>query len=156
MPAYAGAANAITPNPTVPTSLEPGGVPFFLFGTPTTSGQPISDSNVSAEIPAAGQASVSACLVPAGYGAKAPSVSLQFIWTANPGAATIVIQEADTDADGCYITPTNTAYTVSTFTASGANFVARVDLSPTGGRFLRIKVTATPNAAPLIAKLTEW
>lgn len=86
-------------------------------------------------------------------GNPAPSVSVEISYASAPGAGeTIAIQEADTDADAFYITPSNPAYTVSSF---NSNNVARVDLSPTGGKFMRVLRTPGANNVGCRVKVTR-
>jgi hypothetical protein len=58
----------------------------------------------------------------------------------------------DTHADGLFITPTNAAYTISSFNSSNA---ARSDLSPTGGKYLRVSRTKGSNAVACTVKVTR-
>lgn len=154
MPNYTGAAGSTVLAPTPPPDLVVGDS-VFLFGTIGTGTQlPPVDATVAAETPAVGQASISAAVAP-DSGQVSVAYSVEIKWTANPGAATVLVQEADTDADAFYITPSNTTYTISTFATVGTVFVARADFSPTGGKFVRVKVSANPNAAALTVKLTK-
>jgi hypothetical protein len=83
----------------------------------------------------------------------AAGVAIELDFDGVPGAGeSIAIQEADTDADDFYITPTTTAYTISTF---NANNNARSDLIPTGGKFLRVVRTKGANNAGIIVRVTR-
>ncbi len=72
-----------------------------------------------------------------------------------PGAFEVDIQEADTDADAAYFTPTNANYTINTVNATSQR--VRVDLSPTGGKFMRLSVKTLTNAATvnILGKITR-
>lgn len=78
----------------------------------------------------------------------APAFTFEVLFNGAPGAFTLVIQEADTDADAFYITPSNSAYTLTTVSA---NQVVRSDLIPFGGRFGRVQFTAFANFATIKA-----
>jgi hypothetical protein len=133
--------------------LNPGGR-IYLFGVRTNPAQPIGDGNVSFEVPVADLASIEVALVQPFMSILA-NVGLELIFNANPGAFNIQVQEADTPADGCYITPSPSAFTITASTNEGANWVARVDLGTIGSKFVRLLVVTWPNAAVgLTAKLT--
>lgn len=154
MPNYPGVANATVP---VPSNLSPlaiaKGDSAFLFGVLAAGATqlPVTDLNVAGEQPAAPQASIAVHLV-AQDGGPPPMITVQGQFSGAPGAFNVQIQEADTDADAFYITPTNAAYTV---TAVTANNVFRVDLSPTGGKFLRILLSSRTNGVTFICKVTR-
>jgi hypothetical protein len=158
MPAYPGVTGAVVPvNSTIsPIEVKPGDW-LYLFGTFPQGTPPAAqgDQNVVFEAVAVNEASWPALIAPA-PGETFPSIGIEIIGnSATPGAAVFQIQEADSDADGLYITPTNTTYTVSAFIAVGSTSVARADLSPTGGRFQRVKCTANPNGLTWKVKLTR-
>jgi len=60
--------------------------------------------------------------------------------------------DADTHAGAYFITPANPAFTVSSF---NANNLARVDLSPIGGKFVCVKRTKGANAVSAKVKITR-
>lgn len=154
MPNYPGVANAVVP---VASNLSPlaiaKGDSAYLFGVLAAGATqlPVNESNVAGEQPAPPQASIAVLLVPQD-GGPPPMVTVEGRFSGAPGAFSVQIQEADTDADGFYITPAATAYTV---TAVSANNVFRVDLSPTGGKFLRILLSARANAVNFTCKVTR-
>lgn len=155
MPNYPGAANSFVPAPSnaSPIALQKG-ESAYLFGVLGAGATqlPVNDGNVAGEQPAAPQASIAVNLQAGDEAQPAPMVTVELRFSGAPGAFNIQIQEADTDADGFYVTPSNAAYTV---TAVNANNVARVDLSPTGGKFLRILLSSRTNAVNLTAKVTR-
>jgi hypothetical protein len=155
---YPGVANSLTwvGSGLSGKNLDKGSSEYVLGVLAASASQlPINDTNVAYENAPAGatEASISVNLQ-AGYeGDPPPMVCVEISYASAPGAGeTIQIQEADTDADGFYITPSNTAYTVSAFTA---NNVARVDLSPTGGKFMRVLRTKGANAVGCKVKITR-
>ena len=154
MPVYAsGGSGSITLNTVVPQAIWPGDY-VFLFGTPTVAGPPFDSSNVTGETVAAGRYSVPVAIPTAPARGEPPSVGVEFIFSATPGVFEIDIQESDTDADAAYITPSSATYQVKASLQQGTVYVARVDLSPTGGTFLRLYVKTWPNAAvTVIAKV---
>lgn len=143
-----------------PTDLKPGDS-FWLFGlliAPNAGG--VDDALIKGEQPVAGTSSIPVCITPCVQGAGVPLITFEFSFYATgtlvpaaPGAFEIDIQEADTDADAFYILPTNTAYTVTAVNATTQK--ARVDLSPTGGKFLRVKLVTRTNAVDLVAKVSR-
>jgi hypothetical protein len=164
MPLYTGAAKAIAPAyntlvgasfQQIPRALYPG-TSAYLFGTRKTAQLPPASDNVSFETPGAGQASIPVDMGSQG-GANVsivPNVGLELIFNANPGAFNIQVQEADTDADGCFITPAPAAFTITAATQVGAFWVARVDLGTIGSGLVRLLCSANPNAVGILAKLT--
>lgn len=58
----------------------------------------------------------------------------------------------DTDADADYVTPTNATFQITAVNA--ITFIARADMSPTGGRFIRFLMKTLTNAVGVVAKLT--
>jgi hypothetical protein len=152
VPKYPGAAGSFTLSPVPPTDLEPG-IPLYLFGVlaATATALPVNDTNVVGETITAPEASIAFTVLGRPAGSPPPAMSFEFTFGGAPGAFNIQIQEADTDCDNAYITPTNAAYTT---TAVTANNVARVDLIPTGGRFMRVLVTTLTNPVTLKAKAT--
>jgi len=123
---------------------------------------PVQDLNVIGEEPAAilPEASISVNLQAGSEGQPPPMVCIEIAFVnppglspAAPGAFEIDIQEADTDADAAYILPTNSNYKITSVNAVTQR--ARVDLSPTGGKFLRLLLVSLTNDVDLIAKITR-
>lgn len=156
MPNYPGAASSKTSAPSniSPLALSTPGDSAYLFGTLSTGATqlPITDSTVTGESPAAGTASI-AITLPARDGSAVPMVSFEGFFSGAPGTFEIDIQEADTDADALYILPSAAAYTVSAVNATTQAF--RVDLNPTGGRFMRVLLKTRTNAVSLVVKATR-
>jgi hypothetical protein len=154
MPLYPGVAQAITPSAQVPLAVYPG-CTAYLFGVQTDKYKPIGDNNVTGESPTSGQASISVALASAIIGSLVRNVGVELIFNGNPGAANFQIQESDTDADGMFVTPSPAAFTVTTFTQVGTNWIARVDIGTIGSKFVRILASANPNSATVtvIAKI---
>lgn len=156
MPSYPGVASAKTSAASnlSPLSLAQPGDSAYLFGTLSAGATqlPITDSTVTGESPALGTASIAVTL-PSRDTPGVPLISLEGFFSAAPGVFEIDIQEADTDADGLYILPSAAAYTVTAVNATTQAF--RVDLSPTGGKFLRVKLISRANAVTLVVKATR-
>jgi hypothetical protein len=136
------------------------GQSIFLFGLPATTPPVISDSNLLGEEVVAGEASISVCLATGEPAQSPPMVCVEIFWCippgltpAAPGAFEIDIQEADTDADACYILPANAAYKITAVSAVTQR--ARVDLSPTGGKFMRVLVASFTNDVDLVVKISR-
>lgn len=110
-------------------------------------------TSIQAEQPALPQSGAQVSIIPRRSSVAVPSISFEILFTADPGtqAGAILFQEADTDVDGAYITPTNAAYTLAT---AAGTLAYRVDLSPTGGRFMRPKWAARANAVGVVVKAT--
>jgi|SRR5271170_794936 len=145
MPAYPGAANS-TVSPTIPpTILYPGG----------DSGVAFNSENVAAP-----EASV-AFQTDMCPGGQQQGIFVEIQFSANPGAFTCNIQEADTDNDSAYVTPSASAYTLTTAAQGGVNATGgwrvRSDLIPTGGKFTRLLVPTggNPNGVNWLAKITR-
>lgn len=154
MPNYPGAANSNTLSPTTPTPLGRG-ESVYLFGVLAAGATqlPVNPTNVVGENPAAPQASIAINVGDYQEQGPAPGVSFEgFFDGGAPGAFEVDIQEADTDCDNAYITPTNAAYTI---TAVTANNRFRVDLVPTGGRFMRALLKTRTNNVTLQLKATR-
>jgi hypothetical protein len=149
MPAFPGVVGSSTVQAAL-CSLGRGEA-VYLFGT-APAAQAIDDSNVVNETILAGIASVSVALT-SPCGGPSPMVCIEIAFSAAPGTFEIDIQEADTNADAAFITPTNVAYTVTAvITATNR---ARVDLSPTGGKFIRVFVKTLTNAVTTRCKITR-
>jgi hypothetical protein len=147
----------------VPTDLKPGDS-MWMFGiVPAANAGGADDKLILGEqpaVPAAGVASIPACITSPVQGGPPPMVTFEFSFYATgtlvpaaPGAFEIDIQEADTDADAFYIQPTNAAYKVTAVNATTQK--ARVDLSPTGGKFIRVLLLTRTNAVDFVAKVTR-
>jgi hypothetical protein len=106
------------------------------------------------ESPTTGQKSQQTC-VTGPYGSRL-GAGFEVAFSANPGAFTIDVQEADTDSDGDYVNVTSAgAGTSLVLTDLNANFVGRIDLDPSGykGKFLRLIMTQQPaNPVTVTAK----
>lgn len=154
MPNYPGTANATTPAASnlSPIALQKG-ESVYVFGMLAAGATqlPVQESNVAGEQPAPPQASIAVTLQPSETNAS-PMVTVEGRFSGAPGAFNVQIQEADTDADAFYITPANAAYTV---TAVNSQNVFRVDLSPTGGKFMRVLLSSRTNAVTFTCKLTR-
>lgn len=154
MPNYPGAANATAP---VASNLSPIGLSKgdsqYVFGVLAAGATqlPVNDGNVAGEQPAAPQASI-AVQLQAQDGGPPPMISVEGRFSGAPGAFNVQIQEADTDADAFYITPANASYTI---TAVSSQNTFRVDLSPTGGKFVRVLLSSRTNAVNFTCKITR-
>jgi hypothetical protein len=155
MPNYPGAPGATSPvaSNASPIALQKG-ESVYVFGVlPAGATQlPVSDGNVASETVAAGTASIAVNLQ-SQFGDPAPAVAVELHFDGAPGAFEVDIQEADTDADAFYITMGATAYTINVVVAATQN--ARVDLSPTGGKFMRLLLKTLTNAVKVRAKITR-
>jgi len=99
------------------------------------------------------QASIAASIGPvAGINGPQPAISVEIRFAGAPGAFNVQVQEADTDADAFYITPSNPAYTMTVVTAQN---VARADLTTGAGKFIRILLGSRTNAVAMTAKVTR-
>lgn len=158
MPSYPGAAGAFAPvqSNQSPIVAQKGEGVYVLGQLATGATQlPVNDTNVAFEAAPAGatQASIAVDLQPTLEDSPAPGIYVEIHYNGAPGAAeTIQVQEADTDADGFYLTPAAAAYTISVF---NANNVARTDLIPTGGRFVRVLRTKGANAVGCTVKVSR-
>jgi hypothetical protein len=106
-----------------------------------------------AALPTPLYASVPICITPPAQGGPPPMVCFEIGFDGAPGVFELDIQEADTDADAFYITPTNAAYTVTAVVA--ATNKARVDLQPTGGKFMRVLLKTLTNDVEITVKATR-
>ncbi len=112
-------------------------------------------TSIQAEQPAVPQAGAQVCIVPRVYSGAAPAIAFEGWWTGAPGAFEVDLQEADSDVDAAYILPSNAAYKVTTdATDTNTGNSWRVDLIPTGGRFMRPRLITRGNAVGLIVKAT--
>ena len=157
MPNYPGAPSATAPvtSNASPIALQKG-ESVYLFGvlSSTATQLPVNDNNVATEAAPAGATQASIAIdIQSQAGDPPPAISIEVRYAAAPGAGeSIAIQEADTDADAFYITPTNAAYTINSFSSQNT---ARTDLSPTGGKFLRVVRTKGANAVACTVKATR-
>lgn len=155
MPAYPGSAGSFVP---VNSNLSPialqKGESVYVFGKLAAGATqlPITDATLALETILAGVPSLAVNLQ-SQAGDPPPAVCVEIRFSAAPGTFEIDIQEADTDADGFYITPSAAAYTVSAVNATTQ--AARVDLSPTGGKFLRVFIKTLTNAVNVSVKITR-
>lgn len=135
---------------TVPTATT---FTYSDSGKPNDTGGAGQANSIQAEQPALPFAGSQVCIVPRVYSGAAPAIAFEFMFTADPGtqAAAMVIQEADSDVEGNYITMANANYTLAT--AAGTT-VYRTDLIPTGGRFIRVKWLARANAVGVVVRAT--
>lgn len=156
MPNYPGVTGAL-----VPAAADIAGVIalqrgefVYVFGKLATGATqlPVDDHNVASETITAPQASIAVNLQPQ-QGDPAPMVCVEGIFSGAPGAFEVDIQEADTPADGLFILPSGSTYKVTAVNAVSQAF--RVDLSPTGGKFLRIYLATLTNAVNFRCKITR-
>lgn len=155
MPNYPGAPGATAPvaSNASPIVLQKGESAYVFGALAATATQlPINDNNVASETIAAGTASIAVNLQPEDANLT-PMVTVEVHFDAAPGAFELDIQEADTDADAFYITPAAAVYAVAAVNAVTQN--ARVDLSPTGGKFMRVLLKTLTNAVKIRVKLTR-
>ena len=157
MPSYPGTAGVFVPAPSnlSPIQLQKG-ESVYVFGQLAAGATqlPVQDLNVTFEA-APGGASVASIAVNCQVqgGDPQPEIAVEMHTNGVPGAGeSFAIQEAETDADGFYVTPTNPANTVSAF---NANNVARTDLAPIGGKFIRVLRTKGANAVGATVKITR-
>lgn len=156
MPLYPGQIGAL-----IPTAIDNAGVIalqvgefVYVFGKlATTATQlPVQDGNVANETILTGQASIAVNLQFSESNSP-PMVCVEGIFSAAPGSFEVDIQEADTPADGLFILPTNAAYKVTAVNAISQAF--RVDLSPTGGKLMRLFMALLTNAVTCRMKITR-
>jgi hypothetical protein len=156
MPSYPGAPGAVVP---VASNLSPialqKGESCYVFGvlSATATQLPVNEGNVAVEEVPAGTASIAVNLQAGSESQPPPMLCIEIHFDSDPGVAEIDVQEADTDADAFYITMSNANYTIVP-TRTG-NINTRVDLNPTGGKFLRLFVKTLPNDADMWAKITR-
>ena len=156
MPLYPGVTLAAIPvaSNASPIALQKGESCYVFGKLSTTATQlPVNDNNVAMETIVAGQSSIAVNLQAGSEVMPPPMVTVEIRFSAAPGTFEVDIQEADTDADAFYVLPTATAYTVNTVNATTQ--VVRVDLSPTGGKFMRLYVKTLTNAVNMTAKVTR-
>jgi hypothetical protein len=129
------------------------GESIYLFGVPTTTPPAMTESNVTFEEVAVGEASIAVCIATGEPANSPPMICVEGHFDSAPGAFELDIQEADTDADSFYILPANGAYRVTAVVAATNDF--RVDLSPTGGKFMRVFMAALANDADFWCKISR-
>jgi hypothetical protein len=156
MSLYPGTPNAIVPvaSNVSPIALQKG-ESAYVFGKLKAGATqlPINEGNVAVEAIIAGQSSIAVNLQPGFEGMPPPMVCVELHFDGAPGAFELDIQEADTDADAFYITPTNATYQITAVNAVTQN--ARADLSPTGGKFMRVFMKSLTNAVNCWVKITR-
>ena len=124
---------------TSPVTLNPGCQVLFA----STDGTPITTGTFSQQfyLPTAGQGVVSA-------------VSFELVWSGNPGAFNIQIQDADTDLTGNYVTLAVAGTITSSPQSAGGTYVSRVELNPWRAQYGRLYVnTQAANSVSLTAKV---
>lgn len=143
----------------IPTDLKPGDSAWLFGIVPAANAGGANDALIKGEQPAAGTASIPICVGPMGSGGT-PMVCFEVSFYATgtlnpaaPGAFEIDIQEADSDADAFYILPTNTTYTINAVNAVTQK--VRIDVSPSGGRFMRALLKTRTNAVDVVIKATR-
>jgi hypothetical protein len=153
---YPGATNAIVPviSNASPIALQKG-ESCYVWGVLAAGATqlPINEGNVAVEEVAQGTASIAVNLQPGFEGMPPPMVCIEIHFDSTPGVFEVDVQEADTDADAFYILPAAAAYTISAVNA--VTFNVRVDLSPTGGKFMRLFMKTEPNDSDCWAKITR-
>jgi|SRR5579859_837806 len=153
MPAYPGVAGSFVSAKSNfgPIALQKGESHYVVGALAAGATQlPVNDGNVTFENFAGASEAVN---LESQQGDTAPAVSVEVLFNGAPGAGEVIaIQEAETDADGFYITPSNATYTINAFNANNA---ARADLAPTGGKFMRITRTRGANAVGCTVKITR-
>jgi hypothetical protein len=155
MPNYPGAAGSKTQvNSNLSPILLQKGESVYVFGVLAAGATqlPVNETNVAGETPAIGTASIAVCLSPSEANSP-PMVCVEGVFSGAPGTFEVDIQEADTDADAFYILPSAAAYKVTAVVAASNAF--RVDLSPTGGKFMRTLLVSRANNVSFICKITR-
>jgi hypothetical protein len=160
MPAYPGPINsdvplqfpftqvAPAPAPPVltpaPQGLSRGGF-TWLFGIVSVPQVPPAFENLSALAPIASQRAS----VQIGNALPLESISIEVEFNGAPGAFEIDIQDADTDADAFYQTIPN-----AKIMAVSAQNIARFELNPFTGKFVRVVLKSLTNNVGLRVKVT--
>jgi len=160
---YPGVAGGTVPvnSPISPIALSKGDSTYVWGVLNATATQlPINDNNVIGEEVAVGTASLAVVLSAGEPGSPPPMACIEVasvvppgLTPAAPGTFEIDVQEADTDCDAAYIQPSNTVYAITVVVA--ATDRARVDLSPTGGKFMRLFLKTMANDVDWVAKITR-
>lgn len=96
-------------------------------------------------------------LIPWSNSQPTTNLSVECIWTSNPGTFNYQIQVADTDATGNYVTIASAGTITSAPQVVGSgNYVARVDLNPFRGTYVSLWVaSATANAVNTTCRLSR-
>lgn len=146
--AVAGGTLLLAPTPPVrantyattsPLNLYPGAC-LTLFAA--TDGTPITTGTFSQQFTTTAQ------------NASTVAISFEFVWSGNPGAFNLQIQDADTDATGNYVTLTSAGTITSTPLSAGNAYVSRVELNPWRAQYGRLYMNTQPaNAVTLVAKV---
>ena len=156
MPPYPGAVGATVPirSNASPIALQKG-ESCYVFGVLAAGATqlPVNEGNVATEEGVVGTASIAVNLQAGSEGQPPPMACVELHFDGAPGAFEVDIQEADTDADAFYITPTNATYQITAVNAVTQN--ARADLSPTGGKFMRAFVKSLTNDVDYWLKFTR-
>jgi hypothetical protein len=144
----------------VPTDIKPGDSTWLFGIVPAANAGGADDALIKGEQPAINTASIPISITPPVSGGPPPEITFELSFYATgtlipaaPGTFELDIQEADTDADAFYILPTAAAYKVTAVVA--ATQKARVDLQPTGGKFMRVLLLARANGVDLVAKVSR-
>lgn len=156
MAPYPGAVGSTTQvNSNVSPEACHKGMHTYVFGKTATGDTQLYNTQPAFETTALAVESSKAVCIESMQGDPPPAISVEVSYASAPGAGeSIAIQEADTDADAFYITPNNSAYVIPGSALNAYN-IARVDLSPTGGRFLRLQRTVGANNVGCRAKITR-
>lgn len=152
MPAYPGVALATVPvNSNIsPLALYKGDSQYLVGKLAAGATQlPVSEFNVATENFAGASIAVN---MESQDADTAPGVGIEILYAAAAGAGeSVAVQEADTDADAFYVTPVAAAFTIAT----AAALVARADLIPIGGKFVRVNRTRGANNVACTIKITR-
>src|ERR1035438_2570269 len=156
MPKYPGAPNALVsvPSNQSPIALQKG-ESCYVFGVLKTGATqlPVNDGNVVGETLTAPQASIAVNLQ-SQVSDTGAAVGIEGFFSGAPGAFNVQVQVAETDADGFYLTSATAAYTITALGNSTAQ-TFRVDLSPSGGKFMRILLSSLANVVTFACKITR-
>lgn len=150
-PAVAGIAPANARLTPAPQGLSRGGF-TWLFGLVSVPQVPAAfELGLSAQVPIASQRAS----VQIGNALPLESISIEVEFNGAPGAFEIDIQDADTDADAFYqnIQLPGAAGIVK-ITAVSAQNVARFELNPFTGKFIRVVLKSLANNVGLRVKVT--
>lgn len=152
MPAY----NLLNPPPV----LSPGDE-RYLWGTSVAAGvsptpgqqQAPTDANVVGETLVVGVKSQQVTLTP--VPGRVAGAMVQIVFSGNPGAFEVDVEEAAVDDTNKYIlNATSAAYKIVAATAmADGKYVAWAELQPQGGRFLRLGLVALANVVTVTGKV---
>jgi len=104
----------------------------------------------NAEALTAPQASDRVALGMGPYDNVPASLSVELIFSADPGAFEADLQDADTDADANYVDVPG-----GQLTGVNASFVGRIELVPIKGRFVRLNLKTLTNAVNCTARIVR-